>query len=112
MKKKLKFLPWFILLFLIAELFIAPLSSSATEPLVIGVLHSEAYPYATMMKNSFEMALEEINRDGKLFLTHTKIGELYTLRMIIGQTYVEEKDVELALGQIAKAAEITLKDRL
>ncbi len=59
-----------------------------------------------------EAFLEEINRDGKLFLTHTKIGELYTLRMIIGQTYVEEKDVELALGQIAKAAEITLKDRL
>jgi len=58
-----------------------------------------------------EAFLEEINRDGKLFLTHTKIGELYTLRMIIGQTYVEEKDVELALGQIAKAAEITLKDR-
>jgi branched-chain amino acid transport system substrate-binding protein len=64
MKNKLKILPWFILLFLVAEHFITPVSSSATEPLVIGVPHSEAFPYATMMKNSFEMALEEINRDG------------------------------------------------
>jgi branched-chain amino acid transport system substrate-binding protein len=64
MKNRLKILPWFILLLLIAEHFITPVSSSATEPLVIGVPHSEAYPYATMMKNSFEMALEEINRDG------------------------------------------------
>jgi branched-chain amino acid transport system substrate-binding protein len=64
MKNRLKILPWFILLFLIAAPFITPVSSSAAEPLVIGVLHSEEYPYATMMKNSFEMALEKINRDG------------------------------------------------
>ena len=64
MKNRLKILPWFILLFLIAAPFITPVSSSAAEPLVIGVLHSEAYPYATMMKNSFEMALEVINKEG------------------------------------------------
>ncbi|MDF1574283.1 MAG: aminotransferase class I/II-fold pyridoxal phosphate-dependent enzyme [Bacteroidales bacterium] len=58
-----------------------------------------------------ESFLEEINRDGKLFLTHTKIGNLYTIRMIIGQTYVEEKDVEVALKQIALAARTALKDR-
>jgi len=64
MKNRLKILPWFILLLLIAEYFITPVSSSAVEPLVIGVPHSEAYPYATMMKNSFEMALEVINKEG------------------------------------------------
>jgi branched-chain amino acid transport system substrate-binding protein len=36
----------------------------AAEPLVIGILHSEAYTYANMMKNSFEMALETINKQG------------------------------------------------
>ena len=64
MKNGLKILPWFIPLLLIAAPFITPVSSSATEPLVIGVPHSEAYPYAGMMKNSFEMALEVINKEG------------------------------------------------
>ena len=36
----------------------------ASEPLVIGIPHSEAYTYANMMKNSFEMALETINKEG------------------------------------------------
>ena len=64
MKSRLKILPWIILLFLIAAPLITPASSSAAEPLVIGVLHSEAYSYAAMMKNSFEMALEVINKEG------------------------------------------------
>ena len=36
----------------------------SAEPIKIGVLHSEVYTYATMMKNSFEMALESINAAG------------------------------------------------
>ncbi len=36
----------------------------AAEPIPVGVLHSTKYPYATMMKNSFEMALAEVNRSG------------------------------------------------
>lgn len=51
-----------------------------------------------------ETLLEEINRGGELFLTHTRINGLYTLRMLTGQTYVEEKDVEVALKRIAAAA--------
>lgn len=58
-----------------------------------------------------EMFLEEINRGGKLFLTHTKINGIYTLRMIIGQTYAEEKDVDRALELIASAAGQTIKSR-
>ncbi|MGD8725548.1 MAG: ABC transporter substrate-binding protein, partial [Desulfobacterales bacterium] len=41
-----------------------PATVSAAEPLVIGIPHSEAYTYATMMKNSFEMALEAIDKEG------------------------------------------------
>ncbi len=51
-----------------------------------------------------EAFLEEINMGGKLFLTHTKVHGLYTIRMLIGQTYVEDKDVELALEVIGEAA--------
>jgi branched-chain amino acid transport system substrate-binding protein len=36
----------------------------AAEAIVVGVLHSEKFPYATMMKRSFEMALQEINQRG------------------------------------------------
>ncbi len=55
-----------------------------------------------------EAFLEEINKGGKLFLTHTKIDGLFTLRMLIGQTYIEEKDVELALEMIREAATQTM----
>jgi len=58
-----------------------------------------------------ESFLEEINKGAKLFLTHTKIHGLYTIRMLIGQTYVEEKDVELALEVIAKAAAQVLNNK-
>jgi len=44
--------------------FTTPKSGTALEPVVVGVLHSEKFPYATMMKNSFEMALEVINKEG------------------------------------------------
>ncbi|RLD56275.1 MAG: aspartate aminotransferase family protein [Bacteroidetes bacterium] len=56
-----------------------------------------------------EAFLEEINREGKLFLTHTRIDGLFTIRMLIGQTYVEEGDVDKSLDLIREAAENTLK---
>ena len=34
--------------------------------------------------------LEELNKTGKLYLTHTKLNGIYTIRMVIGQTYVEK----------------------
>jgi aromatic-L-amino-acid decarboxylase len=56
-----------------------------------------------------ERFLEEVNREGKLFLTHTKIRGLYTIRMIIGQTYVEKGHVDLALKVIRSAADHVLQ---
>ena len=55
-----------------------------------------------------EKFLEQLNETGKLFLTHTKISGLYTIRMIIGQTYVEKKHVDLVLNEIRAAAESVL----
>jgi len=37
---------------------------TATDPVVIGIVHREDFAYAEMMKNAFEMALEEINDAG------------------------------------------------
>ena len=64
MKAKFKFLFYLVTLSAIAANLAVPPTPSASEPLVIGVPHSEAYTYATMMKNSFEMALEMINKQG------------------------------------------------
>ncbi len=36
----------------------------ASDPIVTGVLHSESYPFAPMMRNSFAMALDRINEQG------------------------------------------------
>jgi aromatic-L-amino-acid decarboxylase len=47
-----------------------------------------------------EEVLKALNERGRIFLTHTKIEGHFTLRMIIGQTYVEKSNVELALEEI------------
>ena len=52
-----------------------------------------------------ERFLEAINRGGRLFLTHTRIRGLYTLRMVIGQTYVQKEHVDLALEEIKNKAD-------
>ena len=39
-------------------------TSKSTGPLIIGIPHSTRYPYATMMKNSIEMALVFVNKQG------------------------------------------------
>jgi branched-chain amino acid transport system substrate-binding protein len=64
MKPAFKFLFCLVLISAIAANLTAPLTCSASEPLVIGIPHSEVYAYANMMKNSFEMALEMINKQG------------------------------------------------
>jgi len=57
-----------------------------------------------------EAFLEEINRAGELFLTHTKVDGLFTVRMVIGQTYVDRAQVELALERIKGSATHVMKN--
>ncbi len=64
MKLTFSLLFCFVILSAIATILAAPATGSASEPLVVGVPHSEAYTYAKMMQNSFEMALEAINKEG------------------------------------------------
>lgn len=48
----------------VAGITMAQETGKSTEPLIIGIPHSSLYPYATMMKQSFEMAFEIINQSG------------------------------------------------
>jgi aromatic-L-amino-acid decarboxylase len=43
-----------------------------------------------------EQLLHSLNQTGKIFLTHTKINDRYTLRLVIGQTNVTESNVNKA----------------
>ena len=48
--------------------------------------------------------LKKCNDTGKVFLTHTKLNDKYTLRMVIGQTYVEQRHVDAAWKLIMEKA--------
>ena len=52
------------ILVILACAYAVPQYGHCSESVIVGILHSEAYPYATMMKNSFSMALDEINKEG------------------------------------------------
>ncbi len=41
-----------------------------------------------------EWLLQQLNQTGKVYLTHTKLNGIYTLRAVFGQTHVEEKHVQ------------------
>ena len=64
MKYKRKILLLLMIISMAAGFVIIPQTGQSSEPLVIGVPHSEKFPYAAMMKNSFEMALAVINKEG------------------------------------------------
>lgn len=51
-----------------------------------------------------EDLVNKINSDGKIFLTHTKVKGSYTLRMVIGQTNVEERNIKEAWELIQSLA--------
>ena len=49
--------------------------------------------------------MERLNRSGKLFLTHTKLNDRFTLRMSIGQAYTQRRHVDQAWKMIRSEAE-------
>ena len=63
----------FVAILIVVGSILGPELSHSSEAIVIGIPHSEAYSYATMMKNSFNMALESINKDGGINGTPLKL---------------------------------------
>jgi aromatic-L-amino-acid/L-tryptophan decarboxylase len=47
-----------------------------------------------------EALLERLNRSGRLYVTHTKLGGRFTLRFCVGQTHTEQRHVERAWRHI------------
>jgi aromatic-L-amino-acid decarboxylase len=48
--------------------------------------------------------LEQLNRSGELYLTHTVLDGRYTLRLVVGQTWTEARHVERAWQRIREMA--------
>ena len=55
--------------------------------------------------------LEDVNRSGAMFLSHTVLNGRYTLRLCVGQTYTEERHVRAAWETLNRAAERLEKER-
>ncbi|RMF90141.1 MAG: aminotransferase class V-fold PLP-dependent enzyme [Nitrospinota bacterium] len=51
-----------------------------------------------------ERLLERLNASGRLYLTHTRLNDHYTLRLCVGQTHTEAHHVQQAWQQIQKTA--------
>ena len=64
MKPTFRVSSYLIIFSSMAVILAAPFAVTASEPIIIGIPHSEAFTYAGMMKKSFEMALERINKQG------------------------------------------------
>jgi len=57
------------------------------------------------MNSLNERLLQQINKTGKIYLSHTKLKGRYTLRLVVGQTYTEQRHVEEAWEVIRSIAE-------
>jgi len=51
-----------------------------------------------------QQILDQLNQSGKVYLTHTKLNDRFTLRLCVGQTHTDARHVEQAWIQIQKAA--------
>jgi aromatic-L-amino-acid decarboxylase len=56
-----------------------------------------------------ERLLETVNATGKLYLTHTKLNGVYTIRLVIAQTHVRQRHADEAWELIVKTAREELK---
>jgi len=53
--------------------------------------------------------LERLNAGGKIYLTHTRLAERFTLRLCVGQTHTEERHVRRAWKLICETAHLLEK---
>jgi len=57
-----------------------------------------------------EMLLERLNASGRIYLTHTRLSDRYVIRLVVGQTQVNEPDVAQAWELITSVARASLAE--
>ncbi len=80
--------------------FVGPLFGQNSEPITIGIVQAERFPYATMMKNSFEMALEVINQGGGI--------KGRPLRLVYGDDQADQRAGVKAVKELAEKNDIVM----
>ena len=55
--------------------------------------------------------VDRVNRDGEIFITHTKLNDVYTIRMVVGQTRTEQEHVQRAWTLIRAAADAVVHEQ-
>jgi len=97
----------------LAEYFVKKIEASADFELLAPVpLNTICFRYNTVGRSYSTKELNQLNADllervndsGKAFLTHTKLNDIYTIRMVIGQTQVEKRHVDAAWDLIVAEA--------
>jgi aromatic-L-amino-acid decarboxylase len=48
--------------------------------------------------------MDNLNQNGQMYLTHTRLNDRLALRLCVGQTHTEPRHVQAAWKQIKKAA--------
>ncbi len=56
--------------------------------------------------------MDRLNQSGRLYLTHTTLSNIFTLRLCVGQTYTEKRHVSEAWKNIQDAASGLEKERI
>lgn len=80
------------------------LTAPRTVNLVCFRLRPERVDDPDRLNDLNHQLLENLNSSGKLYLTHTKLNGIFTIRMSIGQTQVNRHDVESAWRLITEEA--------
>lgn len=85
------------------------LMAEVTLNLVCFRLHPKGIDDIAYLNHLNESLMNRLNATGKIYLTHTKLNGAFTLRMVIAQTYVQERHV-LAAWELIKTMtdEITI----
>ncbi|MBI4773264.1 MAG: aminotransferase class V-fold PLP-dependent enzyme [Deltaproteobacteria bacterium] len=55
--------------------------------------------------------LDEVNRSGRMFLTHTKLSDRFCLRLCVGQTQTRQKHVEEAWRTLLESDVVSKRNR-
>ena len=58
----------------------------------------------TYLNKINKILIEKLNNSGKIYLTHTRIKRIYSIRMPIGNTLTEQRDIELSWKLIKNTA--------
>lgn len=100
MKHRLAFSFYLLPILTIAACLLAAPKGEASETVKIGIVHSQKFPFAAMMRDAYDMALEVINKEGGIN------GK--PLKLVYGDDRGSRTAGEKAIREMVKAGDISM----